>query len=356
MSQNTDKPGIAQYKPYRVQVEAGERYLWCSCGLSQSQPFCDRSHEGTAFKPLAYQADTTKTVLFCGCKHSAGPPLCDGSHNSLADEYAEDERPLAELLDTTEEVPFDAGGRAMLDGGCYVQRPAGLPWTRVGKLEIAPIISTADGARFLSQYLVRLAEGSSEVLAYPGGDVILYCTRGEGEVSVCGRSFDLAPRTGVHVRNNEGFQLGCPASRTLECLVTVCPGTAQLKVLDAMPKNFDRNFTERQVQFDESQKVAMADRFYQVLVGEEMGSTEVTQFIGQIPKSKAAPHRHLYEEAILILSARGTMWTETRRAAVEAGDLIFLPAEQEHSLQCTEDGGMELAGHFYPAGSPSINY
>ncbi len=50
------------------------------------------------------------------------------------------------------------------------------------------------------------------------------------------------------------------------------------------------------------------------------------------------------------------MWTETRRAAVTAGDLIFLPAEQEHSLQCTRDGGMELAGHFYPAGSPSINY
>ena len=82
MSQNTEKPAIAQYKPYPVRVEAGERYLWCSCGLSQSQPFCDRSHEGTDFKPLPYQAVASKTILFCGCKHSVGPPLCDGSHNT----------------------------------------------------------------------------------------------------------------------------------------------------------------------------------------------------------------------------------------------------------------------------------
>ena len=100
----------------------------------------------------------------------------------------------------------------------------------------------------------------------------------------------------------------------------------------------------------------MADRFYQVLIGEDTGSAEVSQFIGEVPKSKAAPHRHLYEEAIIILSACGMMWTETRRAPVETGDIIFLPAEQEHSLECTEDSGMVLAGHYYPSGEPNINY
>ena len=44
------------------------------------------------------------------------------------------------------------------------------------------------------------------------------------------------------------------------------------------------------------------------------------------------------------------------RVEVEAGDLIFLPAEQEHSLQCIDEAGMELAGHFYPSGEPNINY
>jgi CDGSH-type Zn-finger protein/quercetin dioxygenase-like cupin family protein len=350
------KPSVARHKPYRVQVEKGQRYHWCSCGLSQSQPFCDGSHRGTGFQPLPYSAEATKAVLLCGCKHSAAPPLCDGSHNNLADEYAEDDRPLEALLAATEEVQFDDSGRATLDGGCYVQRPSGMAWSDIGGLAVATIISPADGARFLSQYLARLEQATSPVLHCPDADVVIYGDSGEGEVSVSGRTFGLAPRTGVHVRRGEWFRLQRHGEEALRCLLTVCPGSATIEVLDAMPDNFDARFASRRVQFDDEQKVAMADRFYQVLVGEEIGSEEVTQFIGQIPKSKAAPHRHLYEEAIQILSARGTMWTETRRASVRAGDFIFLPAEQEHSLQCSDDGGMELAGHFYPAGSPSINY
>ena len=73
-------------------------------------------------------------------------------------------------------------------------------------------------------------------------------------------------------------------------------------------------------------------------------------------QSKAAPHRHLYEEALVILAGHGTMWTETRRAPVRSGDLIFLPARQEHSLECESAEGLVLAGHFYPAGEPNINY
>jgi CDGSH-type Zn-finger protein/quercetin dioxygenase-like cupin family protein len=351
-----DKAVVAQYKPYRVNVEEGERYLWCSCGLSQSQPFCDKSHADTDFKPVAFTASETKAVLFCGCKHSASGPLCDGSHNDLADEYAEDERPLEELLSTATEAPFDASGRAQLDGGCYVQQPAGLAWTAVGGLQLATVISAADNARFIAQYMVRLEGHSSEVLLYPGVDVVLFCTAGTGRVNVAGRNFPVSPRVGIHIRPTEGFALNRESVDELQCLLTVCPGTAQLQVLEVMQENFDGDFSDRRVAYDTSQRVAMADRFYQVLVGEETGSAEVTQFIGQVPKSKAAPHRHLYEEAIIILSARGTMWTQTRRAAVKSGDLIFLPAEQEHSLQCTEDAGMELAGHFYPSGSPSINY
>ena len=350
------EPVVAQYKPYRVSVQKGERYLWCSCGLSKTQPFCDKSHVGTDFKPLAFTTQESRAVLFCGCKHSAAGAICDGSHNNLADEYAEDERSLEEVLAGNSEVPFDASGRAVLDGGCYVQRPASLAWKTIGGVEMASVISSADKARFLDQYYLRLSGDSSEVLQYPGVDVVLFCTSGEGRVIVAGRSFEMMERVGVHVRSGEAFQLYGNDKAALQCLVTVCPGGTPLQVLEVMPANFDTNFDRQAVAYDESQRVTMADRFYQVLVGEDVGSAEVTQFIGQIPQSKAAPHRHLYEEAIVILSARGMMWTETRRAAVAPGDLIFLPAEQEHSLQCTEESGMELAGHFYPSGSPSINY
>jgi oxalate decarboxylase/phosphoglucose isomerase-like protein (cupin superfamily) len=50
------------------------------------------------------------------------------------------------------------------------------------------------------------------------------------------------------------------------------------------------------------------------------------------------------------------MWTETKKARVFAGDVIYLPRKQIHSLECTSREGMVLAGSFFPAGSPAVNY
>ena len=76
-------PHIAQKGPFKVEVEAGKTYYWCTCGNSNSQPFCDGSHKGGTFTPLAYTADATGTKLFCGCKHSGAKPMCDGAHKQL---------------------------------------------------------------------------------------------------------------------------------------------------------------------------------------------------------------------------------------------------------------------------------
>jgi CDGSH-type Zn-finger protein len=77
------EPVIAQKSPYAVEVVEGKAYFWCACGKSAKQPFCDGSHQDTAFLPLKYEAQESKRVFFCGCKHSSTKPLCDGSHNEI---------------------------------------------------------------------------------------------------------------------------------------------------------------------------------------------------------------------------------------------------------------------------------
>ena len=60
-----EKPSIPQKGPYKVKVEKGKTYSWCTCGLSQKQPFCDGSHrkEGK-FKSLKYLATDSKEIFF----------------------------------------------------------------------------------------------------------------------------------------------------------------------------------------------------------------------------------------------------------------------------------------------------
>ncbi len=79
---------IAKRAPFPVDVVAGQSFMYCTCGSSKKQPFCDGSlirfnkENETSFAPTKYVADSTDTVYFCGCKRAEGP-LCDGSHASL---------------------------------------------------------------------------------------------------------------------------------------------------------------------------------------------------------------------------------------------------------------------------------
>src|SRR3954463_13796991 len=75
-------PDIVQRRPIVQKVEPGD-YWWCACGRSKSQPFCDGSHEGTAFGPKMVTITEAKMIAWCACKHSKTPPFCDGSHSRL---------------------------------------------------------------------------------------------------------------------------------------------------------------------------------------------------------------------------------------------------------------------------------
>lgn len=79
-----EEPIVAQSGPYQVDLIEGKPYLYCRCGRSQKQPFCDGAgHKDTGIDPLRFVAPSTGTFNLCGCKTTDDEPWCDGSHNMI---------------------------------------------------------------------------------------------------------------------------------------------------------------------------------------------------------------------------------------------------------------------------------
>ena len=356
----TDKPHIAGTKPRLVHLEKRKKpYLWCSCGKSATQPFCDGAHIGTDFSPVKIaEGDTGGEALLCMCKQTRTPPYCDGAHNALSDKYEEadaDEQAAAAGITPQK---FDHGdyGTAMLDGGCFVRRLGADEYQSQDGWRISPCIGDDTGAKFLSHFMLAADAAGVGALTFGTSGAALFVHAGAGRIAIGGRAMSIAPETGFYVAPGESFRIEEMENGPLSLSAVVCPLIDGLQEGDTTSTYFDERIAKRLSLVDEDQRETMADRFYQVLVGEETGPVEITQFIGEIPKSRAAAHRHLYEETITILSGEGLMWTENACAPVRPDDVIFLPRKQLHSLECTSEAGMRLMGAFYPSGSPAINY
>lgn len=78
----TDERPIPQRMPI-VEKMAPGKYLYCACGESAKQPFCDGSHGGTGYGPKLVNIEEEKMVAWCACKRSANEPFCDGAHSRL---------------------------------------------------------------------------------------------------------------------------------------------------------------------------------------------------------------------------------------------------------------------------------
>jgi CDGSH-type Zn-finger protein len=96
-----DLPRLAVCEPAGIDVEPGKLYSWCSCGLSEKEPFCDSTHkkiesekepfcdsthkkiEGLPFRSLKVVFDKPEQVWFCQCKRTKTPPFCDNTHKTI---------------------------------------------------------------------------------------------------------------------------------------------------------------------------------------------------------------------------------------------------------------------------------
>lgn len=356
MSNETEEPVIARYKPYYAELEKGKRYFWCACGRSQNQPYCDGSHKGTGIAPLPYQAQADgEEVLFCGCKHTSGAPFCDGSHNNLHEKYATDDplSPENQAIPRAREV---SPGSVVLDGNCRVARVRRLPDEGSSAVEVRHLIGPEGGALYQSQFHLTLPPGYSQAMEFPGRQALLFVRNSSGQLTIGSRGFPLGPRTGAFVRPGEAFALTAPPDGRLGVYASVFPHSDGPWWRKSAGDTFDADYPDRTIAMDGDKATPMADRFFQVLIDKQQGFGNGAQFIGEIPQSKAVAHRHLYEETLIVVSGEGCLWTENVKTPVGAGDVIFLPRKQSHSLECTSAEGMLVAGAIYPGDNPSVNY
>ncbi|KAK4024478.1 CDGSH iron-sulfur domain-containing protein 3, mitochondrial-like [Daphnia magna] len=79
-----EKGKMYDKKPFKFMCEKGKAYMWCSCGHSKTQPFCDGTHKSPflniKLRPVRFVPEETKEYWFCNCKQTNSRPFCDGSH------------------------------------------------------------------------------------------------------------------------------------------------------------------------------------------------------------------------------------------------------------------------------------
>lgn len=80
ISRGFSKPNTTRREPTIHEFAESENFLYCRCGRSRNQPFCDGSHHGTKFKPLLCTAKKDGIAKLCNCKLTKSPPYCDNSH------------------------------------------------------------------------------------------------------------------------------------------------------------------------------------------------------------------------------------------------------------------------------------
>ncbi len=80
-----EKPHIAGRRSLKLVMEPGT-YLYCTCGKTENQAFCDGSHKGTGFRPEKVVVEERQLVKWCMCRHSKKGYWCDNFHRELEED------------------------------------------------------------------------------------------------------------------------------------------------------------------------------------------------------------------------------------------------------------------------------
>jgi mannose-6-phosphate isomerase-like protein (cupin superfamily) len=242
----------------------------------------------------------------------------------------------------------------LLEGGCRVSTMhEGVPEIH-GSLSVWNQIGKATGAKAISLRVLEFGSGESPELRNSECDEVLYVLEdldgGEGNrcaVLIDGVRYDVGPQTGIYLRPGQTLRVHNAAPDVVRFVSSQCP-------VDQPPASHSR--LPPIVKLSDRRALPTADRWYRVLVDDEIGSEQVTQFVGSIPPGRAPDHFHEYEEVLFILRGEGRMWAGETNTPIGVGSCIYLPKRQVHCVENTGPGELRLLGVFYPAGSPAVRY
>jgi mannose-6-phosphate isomerase-like protein (cupin superfamily) len=263
----------------------------------------------------------------------------------------------------------------ILEGGCRVsEMREGAPIVE-GTLRMWNQIGRATGAQAISLRILEFELGLSPGFRSDSDDIlyVLGCwERGRpvrlsehsertlAQVFIDGQSYDIDPDTGVYLRPGETPAINNPGPDSIIIVSCRCP-EPQAEQEFSTPLTTPSTGSappERPplVRLADRPAQPTADRWYRVLVDDEVGSTQATQFVGSIPPGRAPDHFHQYEEVLFILRGEGRMWAGETNTPIGPGSCIYLPKGQVHCVENTGKDELRLLGVFYPAGSPSVRY
>ncbi len=255
----------------------------------------------------------------------------------------------------------------ILEGGCRVSDlHDGEPVAR-GTVRIWKQIGRAAGAQAISLRVIEFAPGRSPGIKNEDCDQILFVlgeydsevstTRSRWlKFSIEDRSYEVGADSGIYIRSGETFAIDNPGPDSVTIVSCQCPDPDRDSQFVDPPSASSGRDQSPIVRLADRPAQPTADRWYRVLVDDEVGSLEATQFVGSIPPGRAPDHFHQYEEVLFILKGQGRMWAGETNTPIAPGSCIYLPKGQVHCVENTGEGELRLLGVFYPAGSPSVRY
>lgn len=210
--------------------------------------------------------------------------------------------------------------------------------------EVKLTIGREQGSEQLEQRVMRFVPGRSNEHVLDGRQEVVYVVSGRGTLTIAGHEHALEPDLGAYIAAGERFQVDNLGPDDLVVVAVSFPqanGTAT----EAGKRTVRRA--------DRPTLPAGEERRFEYLADEEVGSRDVTQFLGVIDPSRAPAHGHVYDEVIYVVEGEGTAHIDGVSTPISAGSCIHLPPRIPHTLENHGPGPMRVLGVFHPAGDPA---